>query len=109
MSQSLGSLEEFILLLVLVMENETYGVSVGEEYFRQTGKSISIPAIHTVLKRLEKKGLIKSKVGGATKIRGGRRKRIYEITDTGYNTIREIQESRNKLWELAPVLSFPKQ
>lgn len=109
MMQSLGSLEEFTLLLVLVMDNEVYGVTVGEEYFQQTGKSISIPAIHTVLKRLEKKGLIQSKVGGATQIRGGRRKRIYEITDTGYNTIRDIQDSRNKLWKLAPTLSFPKQ
>ena len=107
--QSLGSLEEFTILLVLVMDNEVYGVTVGEEYFKQTGKSISIPAIHTVLKRLEKKGLIQSKVGGATQIRGGRRKRIYEITDTGYNTIRDIQDNRNKLWELAPTLSFPKQ
>jgi len=109
MMQSLGSLEEFTLLLVLVMENEVYGVTVGEEYFKQTGKSISIPAIHTVLKRLEKKGLIHSKVGGATQIRGGRRKRIYEITDTGYNTIRDIQDNRNKLWELAPTLSFQRQ
>ena len=107
--QSLGSLEEFTLLLVLVMDNEVYGVTAGEEYFKQTGKSISIPAIHTVLKRLEKKGLIQSNVGGATQIRGGRRKRIYEITDTGYNTIRDIQDSRNKLWKLAPTLSFPKQ
>ena len=104
MIPSLGSLEEFILLLVLIMDEDAYGVSVGEAYSEHTGKSISIPAIHTVLKRLEKKNLIQSKFGGATQIRGGRRKRIYEITDTGYCIIKDIQDSRNKLWKLAPTI-----
>jgi PadR family transcriptional regulator PadR len=69
----LGFLEETILLLVLVMDGEAYGFSVSEAYEQHTGKSISISAVHTVLSRLEKKGLVKSQMGGATAERGGRR------------------------------------
>ena len=105
MISNLGSLEELILLLVMVMKKEAYGVSLADEYRRIKGKNISIPAIHTVLKRLEKKGFLNSKVGAATKIRGGRRKRIYSITDAGYEAINDIQQSRNALWKLAPNYS----
>lgn len=104
MNESIGTLEETILLLVLVMQDEAYGVSVGEEYQRHTGKSISIPAIHTVLKRLEKKGFLTSTMGGATTERGGRKKRLFEITKSGYKIIAELRDSRNDLWKLAPKL-----
>lgn len=99
---SIGSLEETILLIVLVMQDDIYGVSVVEEYQQRTGKSISIPAIHTVLKRLEKKGFVTSKMGGATTERGGRKKRIFEITKSGYKILSDLKETRDSLWEMAP-------
>ncbi len=102
MSYNLGSLEEMILLIVLVMEGEAYGVSVAEAYMDQTGKSISIPAIHTVLRRLEKKGFIASQVGGSTTLRGGRSKRIYHVTKGGYAMLKSIQDNRNQLWKMVP-------
>ena len=105
MYTNLGNLEELILLLVMVMEEEAYGVSLAEEYEKINGKSISIPAIHTVLKRLEKKGFMRSKVGGSTNLRGGRRKRTYEITPSGYETAKAIQESRAALWKMAPKIA----
>jgi len=105
MTSNLGNLEELVLLLVMVMEEDAYGVSLAEEYQRIKGKSISIPAIHTVLKRLEKKSFMSSEVGGASKIRGGRRKRIYRITDDGFQAAKSIQESRNALWKLAPKIA----
>ena len=104
MIANLGSLEELVLLLVMVMEEDAYGVTLAEEYEKINGKSISIPAIHTVLKRLEKKSFISSKVGGASKIRGGRRKRIYRVTDAGFQVAKSIQEKRNALWKLAPKI-----
>lgn len=106
MNESIGSLEETILLIVLVMQEEAYGVSVGEEYQKRTGKSISIPAIHTVLKRLEKKGFLTSSMGGATAERGGRKKRLFEITKSGYKIIAELRDTRNDLWKLAPQFNM---
>ena len=106
MTPSLGNLEETLLLLVLIRHGDAYGVSVAEAYMEHTGKRISIPAVHTVLKRLEKKGLLSSHMGGATTDRGGRRKRLFEITALGHNVLTEVQNSRKKLWEQAPKLDF---
>lgn len=106
MSKSIGSLEEVILLIVIVLDENAYAVTIAEEYQKQFKKSITIPAIHTVLRRLEDKGLIKSSVGGATKLRGGRSKRFYSITKVGYETAKELNQQRETLWKMAPKLSF---
>ncbi|MEL6676899.1 MAG: PadR family transcriptional regulator [Bacteroidota bacterium] len=102
---ALGYLEETILLLVMVMDEEAYGYSVSEAYNTHLGKPISISAVHTVLSRLEKKGLIASNMGGATATRGGRRKRIFTATAEGRGVIAEIRASRQKLWNLLPSRS----
>ena len=104
MTHNLGNLEESVLLIVMIVE-EAYGVSVAEAYEEKTGHSISIPAIHTVLKRLEMKGMVKSKMGEATAERGGRRKRIFEATPYGYKVISQIRENRLQLWSLIPRLN----
>lgn len=106
MSQSLGNLEETVLLIVAVRQEEAYGYTVSEAYHAHMGNRISISAVHTVLKRLEKKGLIISKMGGATAERGGRRKRIFEVTKIGLSTLEQIQANRMKLWDLMPKLNF---
>lgn len=106
MSQNLGNLEETVLLLVAVMPEEAYGYTVSEAYHQYMSNRISISAVHTVLKRLEKKGMIGSKVGGATAERGGRRKRIFEVTKVGLSTLEQIQSNRMKLWDMMPKLNF---
>ncbi|MEO1049333.1 MAG: PadR family transcriptional regulator [Bacteroidota bacterium] len=102
MSKNLGNLEETILLLVAVMIDKAYGYSVSEEYHNHFGQRISISAVHTVLKRLEDKGMIESKMGGATKERGGRKKRIFKVTNLGMNTLESLQQNRMKLWNMMP-------
>ncbi|MEM9895847.1 MAG: helix-turn-helix transcriptional regulator [Bacteroidota bacterium] len=103
--KNIGNLEETILLLILSMQDDAYGFSVSESYRKHTGKSISISAVHTVLSRLEKKGLIYSEMKGATEERGGRRKRMFFSTSAGRQLIKEIKLSRQKLWEQIPGLS----
>ena len=71
-SHKLGNLEEMVLLLVGVLYGNAYSVSLVEEYRKQTGKNINISAIHTVLYRLEKKGLLESKLGESQALRGGK-------------------------------------
>ena len=105
MNYQLGNLEEAVLLIALYIE-EVYGVSVAEEYRKESGQDISIPAIHTVLRRLEEKGLLKSKMGEASPERGGRRKRLYEPTRHGINVVREIRKERLRMWSKIPALKL---
>ncbi|MEM8565954.1 MAG: helix-turn-helix transcriptional regulator [Bacteroidota bacterium] len=105
MLPNLGQLEESILLIVMIVD-EAYGVSVAQVYQKKTGNTVSIPAIHTVLKRLEKKGLLRSSMGEATAERGGRRKRLFEATPYGYRVISQLRENRLKLWSLIPKLDL---
>ncbi len=102
----LGSLEETILLIVLVIGDEAYGVTVSEACQARTGKRISLPAVHTVLKRLEQKGFLDSHMGGATTERGGRKKRLYTVTRYGYEALCELRDTRDRLWAAAPEWKF---
>lgn len=106
MNPNLGNLEETVLLIVAVMPDEAYGYTVSEAYYKHMEGRISISAIHTVLKRLEKKGLIHSEMGGATAERGGRRKRIFKVTKVGLKTLETLQENRMKLWSMMPKVNF---
>lgn len=92
-----GSLEE-IILMILLQQEECHGVEIMQQYEGVFQQSISLPAIHVVLKRMEKKGWVKSKFGEPTAERGGRRKRLYRATPAGYYAVKEIQEAKSRLW-----------
>jgi DNA-binding PadR family transcriptional regulator len=96
----LGELEELILLIVALLEKDAYGVSITEELKKQAGRDISISAVHAALHRLEDKGFVKSKMGGASQERGGRRKRLFTITAYGRHAIEELRDTRNFIWNL---------
>ena len=105
MNLQLGTLEELILI-ILLMKEETYGVEIAKEYKSQLDQTISLPAIHVVLKRLEKKGFVQSRVGEPTPNRGGKGKRIYRATNAGYDVAKAIQEKRSAMWSAVHKLSF---
>lgn len=106
MNDRLGNLEELVLLMTILVRDEAYGITVRDAFIEQTGQDLSLSAIHTVLRRLEDKGYTRSKLGGASPERGGRRKRLYEITPYGYKKAAEIQEQRSRIWALIPKLDF---
>lgn len=99
----LGELEELILLTIGVIRDPAYAVNILQELERQTNRTIDFSTVHTTLKRLEEKGFLNSKMGGATSERGGRRKRFFTITANGIAALRENQEIRSKLWSLMRV------
>lgn len=103
---SLGELEELILLMVGVLYQEAYTVAVMDEIAEQTNRILNISAVHAVLKRLEEKGLVSSEMGGATKERGGRKKRIFVLTMLGKKTLDEVMVLRNQLHEQIPSISY---
>ena len=98
----LGEFEELVLLTVGLLTGNAYGLSIVDELERQTGRKIMISAAHKALVRLEDKGYLKSKMGGATDSRGGREKRLYRLTQAGVKAVNQSKELRNSLWSQAP-------
>lgn len=95
----LGELEELVLLTISSMPSDAYGVAIMNEIHEQAGREVNIGALHSVLKRLEAKGYLKSKMGGATTERGGRRKRYFIVTSTGRKLSEEIIMQKLQLYE----------
>lgn len=98
----LGEFEELVLTIVGILGEEAYGNAVVQEIKTRLDRKVNLSAVHITLYRLEDKGLVKSHYGGATATRGGRRKRYFQITNTGLNLLRDIKEQRLKLWDLLP-------
>ena len=98
----LGEFEETVLLTVAILNGEAYGVSIIAEIEDRLERNVSLGAIQTVLKRLEEKELVKSEFGEATKVRGGKRKRLYEITASGQQLLNRAKEQRTSLWNAIP-------
>jgi PadR family transcriptional regulator PadR len=96
----LGELEELVLLMVALLNKEAYGVSIAAELKNTAGRDITISAIHAVLHRLEDKGFVTSKMGGASAERGGRRKRLFSITAYGRQAIEEHRDAREVIWNM---------
>lgn len=102
----LGELEELVLLTVGILYKDAYGVAVMDEIEKQTGRSLNISAVHTVLSRLEEKGLVSSKMSDPTNERGGRRKRIFILTASGKRALEEANELRNQLFNKIPKIAL---
>ncbi len=103
MSQNhLAEFEEIVLLTVAVLDGQGYGANIINEIEERLERKVSLGAMRTVLKRLENKSLVKSKFGKATNVRGGKRKRLYEISNSGREILHRTQAQRNTLWEAIP-------
>ncbi len=104
--ENIGELEELVLLSVGSLYQDAYAVNILKVIKDSTGRAIDVTAIHSVLRRLDKKGLVQSEMGGATNERGGRRKRMFSLTATGRTTLDDIMEIRSKLYQKIPKLAF---
>lgn len=102
----LGEFEELVLTMVGVLQEDAYGAFIAEEIETRQNREVNLSAVHVTLYRLEDKGLIKSSFGGSTKERGGRRKRIYTVTNAGFAMLKAIKEGRIELWKLIPQLKI---
>lgn len=102
----LGEFEELVLLSVASQSDQAYGVSVRQYIIDETTRNVNISAVHEVLKRLERKGYLKSKMGGATQERGGRRKRYFTLTASGRKTLEEAMKLKIQLYKRVPNLSL---
>jgi DNA-binding PadR family transcriptional regulator len=102
----LGYFEEQVLTMVAILPDGAYGNAIVEEIKSQLERTVNLSSVHVTLYRLEDKGLVKSHMGGATQERGGRRKRLFTITNAGIATLQSLKESREILWKLIPQLKM---
>lgn len=86
---TLGDLEQLVLLAVLRSGDEAYGVPVQQEILQRARRSLTLGTIYKALSRLETKGLVASRVGEPTAERGGRAKRYYSVTAAGRRVLKQ--------------------
>lgn len=92
MRQHLGDFEQLLLFALLRLEGDAYGVTIRRDVERRTGRPVSLGAVYTALRRLERRGLVRSHVGEPTPERGGRRKRYYRLEPGGARALRTSYE-----------------
>ena len=102
----LGEFEEVLLLLVGILGKDAYAFRIAEEFETQTGRAVSIGSVHSTLSRLRNKGFLQSEMSEPTAVRGGRRKRIFEITAYGERTLRAARDFKMSLWDQFPGLAL---
>jgi PadR family transcriptional regulator len=94
----LGEFEEFALLALYGLKDEAYGAPIQEYMEKHTGRSVTIGAVYAALTRLEQKGYVRSVLGEATPVRGGKRKRLYEPTTAGIKALQQLRRVREGMW-----------
>ncbi len=87
MGDGLGEFEQLVLLALVRLGDEAYGVTVHEELERRAGRDVALGAVYKTLARLEAKRLVAARLGEPTAERGGRRKRHYRVTRLGHRTL----------------------
>ena len=103
-----GEFELLVLLAILRLRNDAYGVTIREELERETSRTLTLGAVYKTLGRLEGKGLLETRVGPPTRERGGRRKKLYDLTETGREAARRSLTDLQRMTKgLEPELDLP--
>ena len=89
MNGPLGEFEQLVLLALLRLKNDAYGVAIRREIEARTGRETGLGSVYKTLERLEHKGLVSSWVGEPTPERGGRRKKYYRASSLGVRALRQ--------------------
>jgi len=93
----LGGFEHVVILALMRLREEAYGVPVRQEIEARTGREVSIGAVYATLDRLEAKGYVRSRVGEATPERGGRSKRFFRVTPQGLIAVNRTHHALARL------------
>lgn len=96
--ERLGEFEEFTLLAVRALGDNTYAVPVQQYVEKVTARRTSLGSIYAALVRLEEKGFLRSTMSEAVAQRGGKSKRVYSVTPSGLRTARDLHRVRERMW-----------
>lgn len=94
----LGEFEQMVAAAVLRLGDEAYGVSIIEVIEERTRRSVSSGALSVTLDRMEKKGLLRSRLGEVEESRGGRARRYVELTPAGLASAADARAAMLELW-----------
>ena len=104
----LGAFEHLLLLALVRLGDDTYGVPIRDELEARTGRLVSPGAVYTALARLERRGLVRSQLGEPTPARGGKRKRCYRLTAKGAAAVRDAHIAVTQMAQgIKPKLQTP--
>ena len=98
----LGEFELMILLAVLHLGDEAYGVPISRELERHRGRDVSVGSVYAALQRLESKNLVASTLGDPTPERGDKAKRYFRVTKEGLRQVHETRRVLTNLWQGLP-------
>ena len=101
----LGEFELMLLLAVLHLGDEAYGVPISRQLEAHRGRDVSLGSVYAALERLEAKGLVVSTLGDPTPERGGKAKRYFHITKEGMRQVNETRRVLTELWRKLPELN----
>ena len=104
--EHLGEFEELILLMIILLEDDAYGLAIQNALKEHANRTVTIGAVHGTVNRLQNKGFIESHLGGASELRGGRRKRLFKMTSAGKKMLEKSQEMKVSLWSKIPDLAL---
>jgi len=96
---SIGQFEELVLLAILRLGSDAYGVAVLDEIGRTTGRKARRSAVYVALRRLEDKGLVSSRMGSPRPERGGRARKYFSVEAAGKALLRESREALLGMWK----------
>jgi PadR family transcriptional regulator, regulatory protein PadR len=100
----LGEFELMILLAVIRLGQEAYGVTIVRELEGYRGREVSVGSVYAALERLEAKRLVSSSLGDPTPERGGKAKRYFQVTGAGLRQVHETRRVLSKLWHALPAI-----
>jgi DNA-binding PadR family transcriptional regulator len=101
----LGGFELLVLLALIRLRDDAYGVPISEAIEESSGRAVSLGSVYITLDRLERKGLVSSRLGESTAERGGRAKTYFRITAKGLREVRQMQRTLVALWRGVPQLA----
>ena len=104
MRTHLGEFELIVMLALLRVGEDAYGVPIASAIEEATRREVAIGSVYAVLERLERKGLVASRMGEPTPERGGRAKRYFRVTAAGLRQVRATQKALVTLWQGLPQL-----
>ena len=98
----LTRLEEAILIAVLRLGDDAYGVAVNIEVSRMFGKSYTLGALYFALDQLVRKEYLGKRLGESTAQRGGKGKTYYRLTPEGKESLRAVRAHQERVWKAVP-------
>ena len=97
--EALGEFEQLVMLAVVHLENDVYGVPIVDEIERRTRRKVSHAAVYVTLRRLEEKGLLESWKSDPTTERGGKARRCVKVTREGLALLRDSRLALDRMWQ----------